>query len=72
MSQTKKQSMMESITQTVVGFILAIIATFFVNKLHDLDVPLWKNFTMTLCFTAISLVRNYTIRRWFAKKETLG
>lgn len=48
------------------------IATFFINKIHGIDVPIWKNFTMTLCFTILSLIRRYVVRRWFSKKETLG
>lgn len=72
MSQTKYQSMIESITDTGIGFIISIIATFIINKIHGIDVPVWKNFTMTLCFTVLSLARRYVVRRWFSKKETLG
>ncbi len=67
--QTKRESIVESLVDVGIGFIISLIATFVINWLHDLDIPIWKNFTMTMCFTFVSLCRKYLIRRHFSNRE---
>ncbi len=68
--QTRRESLIESMADIGVGFFISICATFVINYIHGIDIPIWKNFTMTICFTFISLFRRYATRRYFNSKET--
>jgi len=65
--QSRKDSIIESLVDVGIGFVISIIATFIINKIHGIEIPVWKNFTMTICFTIVSLVRKYFVRRYFNK-----
>lgn len=67
--QSRKESLIESLVDVGVGFIISICATFAINYIHDIDIPVWKNLTMTICFTVISLARRFVTRRYFNNKE---
>jgi hypothetical protein len=69
--QTRKQSITESIIDTGIGFIISLLLAFIINWMHDIDIPIWKNFTMTICFSVIGLIRRYIIRRYYNKKEEI-
>ncbi len=69
--QTKLQSFKEAISNAIISYFVAIIFTFFINWLHNINMPVWKNFSMTFCFTVLSIVRSYVVRRWFNKKESI-
>ena len=64
MKQTKKQSLLESITNTFVGFIISLISVIFI-----LDKPFFENLLITLYFTIISIIRGYIIRRYFNRNK---
>lgn len=66
--QTKKQSLIESATNTAVGFVISLCATFVVMPLFGFNSSFGKNLGITLVYTAISIVRGYVVRRWFNKK----
>jgi hypothetical protein len=63
--QSTKESFVESLVDVGIGFIISIFATIVINKIHCIEIPLWKNFTITICFTIISLVRRFVVRRYF-------
>lgn len=65
MQQTKLGSAMESITNVLVGFTLAIVTQVLVFPMFGINVPLNDNFKICVVFTVISLVRSYAVRRWF-------
>jgi hypothetical protein len=67
--QTRLDSFKEAISNAFISYIVAVLFTFFINWLHDVDIPVWKNFSMTFCFTVLSIIRSYFVRRWFNKKE---
>lgn len=67
--QSRKDSLKETCWDIGIGFIISICATFIINWVHSVDIPTWKNFTMTICFTIVSLVRRYATRRYFNSKE---
>lgn len=69
--QTKKQSLIESATNTAVGFVISLCATFVVMPLFGFNSSFGKNLGITLVYTAISIVRGYVVRRWFNKKQEL-
>lgn len=66
--QTKKQSLIESISTTVIGFIISLMSTFFILPILGIQSTPIKNIKLTLFFTAVSILRGYYVRRWFNKK----
>ena len=69
--QTKKQSFLESITNTLVGFIISLAATFVIFPIVGVASTGAKNIAITLFFTIISVLRGYVVRRFFNKTNTL-
>ena len=69
--QTKKQSLIESITNILIGYTISVIAQAIIYPLFWINIWTWKNLMIWAIFTIISLVRNYIIRRYFNKKEKL-
>lgn len=67
MSQTKKQSIIEVIANTVVGFIISVVVSIFVFPLMGIPVTFGENLGITLIFTVISLIRSFAMRRIFNK-----
>jgi len=58
-------SMMESVTNVAVGYGVAVSAQILVFPMFGLDVALADNLAIGAIFTAISIVRSYTLRRVF-------
>jgi hypothetical protein len=68
--QSKKESLKESLINTSLGFAISLAATFLVLPLFGIQsIPL-KNIGITICFTAISVLRSYLVRRYFNKIES--
>jgi predicted membrane protein len=67
MEQTKKQSLLESATNTAVGFIISLASTFVIFPLVGFESSFSKNLIVTLFFTIVSILRGYFIRRFFNK-----
>jgi len=63
--QTRKQSLTEAITNTVIGFIISLISTFIIFPILSIDTTASTNVLVTLFFTVVSILRSYTIRRFF-------
>lgn len=68
MKQTKKQSFVESLTNTAVGFVISLGSTFVIFPLVGYASTFSKNLIVTLFFTVVSILRGYVIRRYFNKK----
>lgn len=69
--QTRKHSFIESWTNLAIGYLIALVAQFLVYPALGIPVSVGQNFVIVTIFTALSLVRSYTIRRWFNKKAVL-
>ena len=69
--QTKKWSMIESMTSVGIGWFIGVILNMLVLPLFDYDVSLTDGVLISIIFTAVSVVRSYIIRRWFNSKEKL-
>ena len=69
--QTKKQSMIESLTSTTIGWLIGVILNMLVLPLFDYDVSLTDGVLISIIFTAVSVIRSYIIRRFFNSKEKL-
>ena len=67
--QTKKQSLIESITNMVIWYITAVGSTFIVFPMFNIDIEPQDNLLIWLYFTIISLIRSYLIRRYFNKNK---
>jgi len=65
--QSKYHSFLESFTNVVIGYLVAIISQLVIFPLFDINIPIADNLLIGLYFTGISLIRNYTIRRIFNK-----
>ena len=67
--QTKKQSLFEAITNTAVGFIISLIASFIIFPMVGIHTTPLQNLGVTIFYTIISIIRSYVIRRWFNRAK---
>ncbi len=67
--QTKKWSMIESLTSVGIGWFIGVILNLTVLPLFDYDVSLTDGVLISIIFTAVSVIRSYIIRRFFNSKE---
>lgn len=65
--QSKKLSLIESIANTFVGFILSIGLQLAIYPVLDIEVTLSENLIITLSFMVLSVLRGYFLRRLFNK-----
>ena len=66
-AQSRRMSMVEAICNVVVGYVLAVATQIVVFPLFGLHPSLGDNLALGLAFTAISLLRNYALRRLFER-----
>ncbi len=66
--QTKKQSLIESLTNVTIWYITALFSQLLIFPIFNIDVTFSENLAIWLYFTVISLARSYIIRRYFNKK----
>ena len=69
MKQSRLMSLVEAITNVVVGHVLAIATQIVVFPWFGIEAGLSDHLTIGLVFVAVSLVRGYLLRRLF---EWLG
>lgn len=65
MRQSKRMSLLESLINVAVGYGVAVTAQIAVFPMFGLEVPLSDNLVIGAIFTAISIVRSFTLRRVF-------
>lgn len=66
MKQTKLESLVESIFNTSIGFIISLLVwVFIVTPLWDIKVSHVDNIMITIIFTVTSIMRSYFVRRFF-------
>jgi hypothetical protein len=63
--QSRKMSFIESCVNIAIGYAVALAGQFIVFPLLGYDMPVSDNLIIGACFTGISLVRSYAVRRWF-------
>lgn len=66
--QTKTQSLIESVVNVLIGYTVALISQLLIFPMFDIHVTFTDNLLIGLWFTVISIIRSYTIRRWFNAK----
>jgi hypothetical protein len=65
--QSKLDSLLESITNILIGFTVATISNLIVLPMFGYNVTPEDSIVIAVVFTVISLVRSYVIRRVFNK-----
>ena len=68
--QSKKQSLIEGITNVLIGYLVAVGSQIIIFPFFGIDIPMHNNFVIGLWFTLISLVRSYLVRRWYNYKHS--
>lgn len=65
MSQSRRMSLLEAMTNTAVGYAVAVATQYAVFPAFGLRVGVVENLGIGLIFTAVSLARSYALRRLF-------
>lgn len=65
MSQSRMFSAIESISNVVIGYAVAVASQIVIFPLFGVHLELKENMLIGAYFTAISLVRSYVLRRVF-------
>lgn len=69
MSQSKRNSFIEAVVNTFIGFMTTLIVSPFIYWVCDVKISYPKMTWVTVAFTIVSVIRNYIIRRWFNKSK---
>jgi len=70
MSQSKKQSAIESITNVIVGLLVSFLIQIAIYPALGIPVTLNQNLIITFVFFIASFIRGFLIRRLFNKKAS--
>lgn len=65
MTQSRAMSLIEAITNVVVGYVLAIITQILVFPWFGITAQMEEHLAIGLAFLGVSLVRSYLLRRLF-------
>lgn len=63
--QNKAQSLIETLTNVSIGYVISFIANMTVLPMFGYDINLTDGFWISMIFTIISVIRGYVVRRWF-------
>ena len=63
--QSKKYSLIESVTNVLVGYLVALGSQLIIFPVFGISVPLRSNLAIGAFFTVVSIVRSYCLRRLF-------
>ena len=76
MTQSRKNSVIETVVGVAIGFVVSVSAAFVVYPLFGHSFTLGQNVGITIVFTALSLVRGYAVRRafnwWGVRSSSIG
>lgn len=67
MSQSRRLSLIEAVTNVVVGYALAVITQIVAFPWFGLQVSLGDNLAIGAVFVGVSLIRSYALRRLFER-----
>ena len=70
--QSRKHSILETVLNTLSGFIISWIMTLLVLPLFGFNVTAGQGFTITVIYTIVSVVRSYFWRRLFNRLHKRG
>jgi len=66
--QTKKHSLIESITNVAIGYGVAVASQLLIFPMFSINVSISDNLIIGLWFTAVSIARSYIVRRFFTAR----
>ena len=69
--QTKKQSLIETLTSVFVGWLIGVILNLTILPLFDYNITVVDSLWVSLIFTAVSVIRGYVIRRTFNRMNKI-
>ena len=67
--QSKKQSLIETLTSVFVGWLIGVILNLTILPLFDYNITVVDSLWVSLIFTVVSVIRGYVVRRIFNSKE---
>jgi len=70
MSQSRRLSIIEAVTNVVVGYALAVITQIILFPLFGLHASLGDNLAIGSVFVGVSLIRSFVLRRLFNRLGT--
>jgi uncharacterized membrane protein YgaE (UPF0421/DUF939 family) len=65
LAQTKKMSLLESVTSTTIGLVVGLVANALILPLFGFDISLHQNLVLAAIYTVISIARGFCVRRLF-------
>lgn len=65
MKQSPLMSLIEAITNVIVGYCVAVVTQMLIFPLFGLQTTLGQNLAMGGIFTIVSLLRSFALRRFF-------
>lgn len=72
MSQTKRGSMIETVSSTAIGYTVAVLSQIVIFPVFDITISTGTNLVIAAWFTVISLARGYCVRRIFNRLHVKG
>lgn len=72
MKQSRLMSLVETMTNVVVGFIISLIAQLYIFNAYGVHLAFHDNLMITLFFTGVSIARSYILRRCFEHVRVRG
>jgi hypothetical protein len=72
MRQSRVMSLVEALTNVVVGLMVAVATQVVVFPILGLQATLGQNLKLALVFTGVSVARSYVLRRLFETMRTWG
>ena len=69
MMQSKRDSLIETLTNVGIGWFISFIANMLVLPLFGYNINLTDGVLISIIFTVISIIRGYVVRRWFNSKD---
>lgn len=63
--QSKKMSLVESLSNTLIGYFIAVISQLIVFPLVGIESSIKQNLIVGFYFTLISIIRGFVLRRLF-------
>ena len=69
MSQSKKRSVEEACINILVGYTINLVCNLIIFRSFGYNLSFKDSVLIGIVFTFVSLVRQYCIRRWFAKGD---
>jgi len=65
MHQSKLESLAEVTLNVAIGWVIALLTQLIVFPLFGINVTVGEQLSISVIFTAVSIIRSYVIRRWF-------